>query len=215
MSPPSSSPPSLIEQNLYPHDTPWEYSLLDCENSRNDLTLGVDIGRDHDLTVFWLLENVEGTFFTRKLLCLKNTPFAQQEALLYELLALPNLRRTCIDQTGLGRQFAERAIQRFGAGRIEGITFTNALKETLAYTVKNTLEANKLRLPHEKHVHSDLRAIKRETTAAGNLRFAADRGKNGHADRFWALALALHAADNTAPSPYYQSLTRKHKPLIA
>ena len=30
-------------------------------------------------------------------------------------------------------------------------------------------------------------------TAAGNIRFTADRGENGHSDRFWAGALALHA----------------------
>ena len=32
-----------------------------------------------------------------------------------------------------------------------------------------------------------------KTTASGNIRFAGERGKNGHCDRFWALALALHA----------------------
>ncbi|MGF0039073.1 hypothetical protein ACQRE0_22235, partial [Victivallis vadensis] len=26
-----------------------------------------------------------------------------------------------------------------------------------------------------------------------NIRFAADRGENGHSDRFWAGALAIHA----------------------
>jgi len=35
--------------------------------------------------------------------------------------------------------------------------------------------------------------VKKETTAAGNIRFTADRSKSGHSDRFWALALALHA----------------------
>jgi phage FluMu gp28-like protein len=40
---------------------------------------------------------------------------------------------------------------------------------------------------------SDIRAIRKEVTASGNVRFAADRGTNGHADRFWGLALALHA----------------------
>jgi len=29
-----------------------------------------------------------------------------------------------------------------------------------------------------------------------DIRFDADRSDNGHADRFWALALALHAAGN-------------------
>ena len=37
--------------------------------------------------------------------------------------------------------------------------------------------------------------------AAGNIRFSADRGENGHSDRFWALALALHAAGDAASGP--------------
>ena len=51
-----------------------------------------------------------------------------------------------------------------------------------------------LRIPDDKLVRSDLRAIKKGTTSAGHVRFTADRGKNGHSDRFWALALALHAS---------------------
>jgi phage FluMu gp28-like protein len=51
-----------------------------------------------------------------------------------------------------------------------------------------------MRIPSDEHITADLRSIKKENTAAGNIRFAADRGKNGHADRFWALALAIHAA---------------------
>jgi len=51
-----------------------------------------------------------------------------------------------------------------------------------------------VRIPNRDKIRSDLRAIKKETTASGNIRFTADRGANGHSDRFWALALALHAA---------------------
>ena len=34
------------------------------------------------------------------------------------------------------------------------------------------------------------------TTVAGNPRFDADRTEAGHADEFWAHALALHAAED-------------------
>jgi phage FluMu gp28-like protein len=36
--------------------------------------------------------------------------------------------------------------------------------------------------------------MRKEATASGNIRFTGERTKNGHADRFWGLALALHAA---------------------
>jgi len=45
-------------------------------------------------------------------------------------------------------------------------------------------------------------------TAAKNVRLDADRDDRGHAARFWALALATHAADNfRAPLP--ASIARK------
>jgi phage FluMu gp28-like protein len=39
---------------------------------------------------------------------------------------------------------------------------------------------------------------KSATTSAGNIRFVAESTPDGHADRFWALALAIHAASDPA-----------------
>jgi phage FluMu gp28-like protein len=170
----------------------WEGKpLAEC----SDLYIGVDVGRDHDLTAIWVLERVNGIAFTRKLVELQNTTFEAQEHALYELLSLPNTRRCYIDQTGIGRQFAERAGKRFG-WRVEGITFTNSVKEGLAFPLRAAFEARSIRIPNRPQIRSDLRAVRKEPTAAGNIRITADRGKNGHADRFWALALALSAANS-------------------
>lgn len=204
-------PPSLIESSEYPPNSPWELSLSQATHTGNNFFLGIDIGRDHDLTVFWLLENINDILFTRQLLCLQNTPFSIQETILNDFLSIPTLLRTCIDQTGLGRQFTERAIHSFGSGRIEGISFTNTIKESLAYGLRSSLENHTLRIPQDKAIRSDLRAIKRLTTPSGNTRFAADRGKNGHADRFWALALAIHASKNPTPPPHYLSIPKNLK----
>ena len=57
----------------------------------------------------------------------------------------------------------------------------------------SAITAANIRIPSNAKLRSDLRAIKKETTAAGNIRFSADRGENGHSDRFWAGALAVHA----------------------
>jgi phage FluMu gp28-like protein len=172
-----------------------------------DLYLGVDIGRVHDLTVFWLLERGPGGLhLTRDVLTLENQPFARQEELLWERLALPGLRRACLDATGLGRQLAERALERFGARRVEPVTFTAPVKEDLAYGLRTLFEKRALRIPADKNIRADLRAIKKTATSAGNIRFAADRGPGGHADRFWALALAAFAARTpTGGSHRYES----------
>jgi len=180
----------LIAGCEYQPGQEWETDLKDAK----DLYLGVDIGRVHDLTVIWVLERVSGDFFTRRVICLENQTFDAQESVLYDLLVLPAVRRCCIDQTGLGRQFAERAAQRFGRYKAEGIHFTSEVKEELAYTTRTAFETKTVRIPADKFIRADLRSMRKEATASGNIRFTGERTTNGHADRFWALALALHAA---------------------
>lgn len=159
-----------------------------------DLFLGVDVGREHDLTVLWLDAMVGNVLTPVAVIEMSKVEFDRQEAELYPLLGLPRLRRGCFDFTGIGRQLGERAQKRFGTYKVELITFTAGVKEELAYPVRASLEDRTSLLPSDKFVTADLRAIKKETTASGNIRFTADRGKNGHSDRFWARALAEHAA---------------------
>ncbi len=157
------------------------------------LYIGVDVGRNHDLTVIWVNSFEGERHLCRRLICLKNMKFTDQEAVLYPFLSLPNMRRCCIDASGLGMQLAERAAEKFGAYRVESVKFTGPVKEALAYPFRAAFEDLNIRIPSDPKLRADLRAIKKETTAAGNIRFCADRGENGHSDRFWAGALAIHA----------------------
>ncbi|MDR2806807.1 MAG: terminase family protein, partial [Puniceicoccales bacterium] len=147
----------------------------DCDlgkiGASNDLFLGVDIGRINDLTVFWLLAAVENKLITKTVTVLKNKTFSEQEAILYPLLAAPTLRRACIDQSGMGWQFTERAAERFGKYKVEGITFTNGIKEQLAYALRTAFENKTLKIPADENIRTDLRTIKKENTFTGNLRF--------------------------------------------
>ena len=60
-----------------------------------------------------------------------------------------------------------------------------------------------MRIPEDGQIRADLRKVQKVTTAAGNIRFVAESTPDGHADRFWALALALHAGANpSAPIDY-------------
>ena len=80
-----------------------------------------------------------------------------------------------------------------GKYKVEAVTFTGSSKEEMAYPLRAAFEDKNIRIPEDKNIRADLRSIKKETTASGNIRFTADRGKNGHADRFWAVALAVEA----------------------
>lgn len=191
-------PYDLIASCEYRENETWRLPL---ETLKNPLYIGVDVGRNHDLTVIAVMEYAGGRYLTRDLIELKAMPFSQQEDILYPLLALPNTRRCCIDASGLGMQFAERAADKFGKYRVESVKFTAPVKEELAYPLKTAFEDGNIRIPYDRKLRADLRAIRKETTAAGNIRFAADRGVNGHSDRFWALALAVHAGgENLGPS---------------
>ena len=189
------------------------------------LYAGVDVGREHDLTVIWVNSFEGERHLCRRLICLKGMKFSAQEEILYRVLALPNLRRCCIDASGLGMQLAERAAERFGTYRVEGVKFSGPVKEDLAYPFRAAFEDLNLRIPEDPKLRADLRAIKKETTASGNIRFAADRGENGHSDRFWAGALAIHAkgkfddgpcrmeaAGNTVDDPEGTAYSRSRRP---
>jgi len=168
----------------------WQTDLADA---KDPLYVGVDVGRMRDLTVIWVAEKRGDVNWTRRVITLDRKTFAEQEDVLYGLLRLPQVKRCCIDQTGIGRQFAERAAHLFG-NKVEGINFTSASKEELAYPVRAAFQDRTVRIPNDNLIRADLRGIRKIQTAGDNVRFAGERTKNGHCDRFWALALSLHAA---------------------
>ncbi len=111
---------------------------------------------------------------------------------------LERCRRSCLDATGLGIGWNDDAQRKYGKYKVEGVTFTPAVKEALAYPVRSRMEERRLRIPFRKEIRSDLRSVTKQVSAAGNIRFTAERTADGHADRFWALALAIEAAGGVA-----------------
>jgi len=124
---------------------------------------------------------------------LRGRSYAEQEAELGRLLALPAVRRCCIDATGIGNQLAERMRERFGSYKVEPVVFTAQVKEDLAVPMRMAHEDRRLRYEPDDLLRADLRGIRKETTSAGNVRYVGESG-DSHCDRFWAKALALHAA---------------------
>lgn len=172
-----------------------EAATMECARellAGKELYLGVDIGRKRDLTAAWLFEKLGDVFWSRTLLVLQRQTFDTQEKAISDLMDL-GVRRCCVDASGLGMMLAERLAQKYGA-RTEPVQFTGQVKEALAPRVKQLFEDRLVRIPDNRDVRADLNAVKRFVTPAGNIRFDADRTDKGHADRFWALALAVEAA---------------------
>ena len=179
--------------------------LVECEHPQATVSLpadwqpspnrecyfGYDVGRVHDLSVVAVVEKVGDVFWTRALIEMPQTKFSAQEKALSDLV--PFCLRGAVDATGLGKEMAERLAEKF-AGRVEPVTFTAAVKHEMAIRMKRHFEERTLRIPDNRPLRRDLNAVKRIVTSAGNIRFDAERTADGHADRFWALALALHAA---------------------
>lgn len=188
----------LIAGCEYPSGEVWEMEYSPNAGAwqfgGRRLFAGLDIGRKKDLTVLWVLELLGDTLYTRQIIELRNMSKPDQEKVLWPWLAM--MERSCFDYTGLGIGWGDDAQRKFGESRIELVTFSGRVKEALAYPVRGRMEDKKLRIPYRPEIRADLRAVTKETTAAGNVRFTAERSENGHADRFWALALAIEAAAN-------------------
>lgn len=211
---PADESSAFITSDLYDGVTynlseKWQKPLSEC----GDLYVGIDVGHKHDRTTMWVWEKVGGIFFQRDLKVFHNMRFSAQEAEIWPVLALPNMRRACIDRTGLGAQFAERAQERFGEYRIEGVYFTPAVKADMAYKLRAAFEDRNVRIADDPETRADFRSIKKEVTSSGAVRFDAERTEAlGHGDRFWGAALGHYAGAKPSAS-YFEPvrIDRTHR----
>jgi len=194
------APGDLWEMEYDPEVRGWKWS-------GGRLYAGLDIGRKKDLTVLWILEKLGDVLYTRKIIELSNMKKSDQEKVIWPWLKLVD--RVCFDYTGLGIGWGDDAQDAFGTRKVELVTFTPHVKEALAYPVRGRFEDRKLRLPYRPKIRADLRAVTKQTTAAGNIRFTAERTQDGHADRFWSLALAIEAASQPGVAYGYESVSKK------
>ncbi len=193
-------------------DPNWD----DLGRPNMEIYVGVDVGRKRDVTAIWLWHKQVGPpapqdtqrtatgaagdieLSTVGVLVMQDAPFAEQELQIGRILEHRSVRRCCIDSTGMGLHLAERLVERFGDHRVEPVVFTTGLKSQLAGGLRVLAERGRLRIPADEAIMNDWHSIERTVTAAGHLRFDADRSTGGHADRFWAAALGIHAAEAPA-----------------
>ncbi|MEW6250025.1 MAG: terminase large subunit domain-containing protein [Pseudomonadota bacterium] len=190
--------------------TAWlPYDLIDgCEDAAapGDYTggpvyVGMDFAARGDLTVIAVLERVGDVLWLRELIELRATSFAAQLAELDRVMRQYRVIRAALDQTGLGEMPVQEAQRRHGAYRVEGVLFSPARKLDMATALKEAMEDRRLRLPAgNAALRADLHSVQRVAGPTGAPRLVAERSEQGHADRFWALALAVSASLDAAPA---------------
>lgn len=165
--------------------------------------VGVDIAARNDLFVIWVMEAVGDVLWTREIVARRRISFQEQDQLLDDVFRRYRVVRCRIDQTGMGEKPVEDARRRHGQSRVEGVLFTAAAKLALATDLKEAMQDRKARIPAGDPVlRADLHAIKSQVGVTGIRRLIADTDTDGHADRFWAAALATSAG--TVPAQPYE-----------
>jgi phage FluMu gp28-like protein len=167
-----------------------------------EIYAGMDIGRKKDLSVIWVDADIDSVLSTVAVIELKAQPYWIQQMVLYSILELPGCRRACIDETGIGSQLAERAIELYGQAKVEGIAFTAGNKEAIAVGLKENFDDRGSKIPADSVIRSSLHSVKKYPTTTKHFRFDAERtDETGHADHFWAKGLAVHARGGRAGGP--------------
>ncbi len=181
-----------------------------AKSAAEPIVLGIDFGRKQDLTVCWADALVGGMFaMTREVLTLKKMPTPEQVEILRP--RLQRATRACLDYTGPGVGLGDYLVKEFGEwkpdahkfGKIELVTFTNAIKVELFSKLRMAFEKRSVGIPVSRDIREDLHSVARVATAAGGVTYRAPHSADGHADRATAKALAERARSwRTGPFQY-------------
>lgn len=160
------------------------------------LVAGFDVGRVRDFSELAVFEEVDDRMVCRLLRRFERTPFAEQEDALRHLLTTLPVVRLSIDRSGLGMHLSENLSRDFP--QVRGEAFTQPAKERWAIDFKLRLQKRTVCLPKDRGLVTQIHSIHRRVLPSGKISFDAQRDAHGHADRFWAIALACQLDRPTA-----------------
>ena len=157
--------------------------------------IGVDVARRRDLWVATVIEEAGDLFWIREIVTLRDAPFSEQRQNVRRLVARYRPARILVDQTGMGEAVVEQYQDDHGRLRVEGVLMTGPRRLDVATALREAFEDRRMRIPSDDALRADLNAVRAEPGPTGAPRLIAERsGTDGHADRFWAMALAIFGA---------------------
>ena len=169
-------------------------AAIQADRIERVLAGGMDIGRKRDLTeIVFVGKSTSNSLPYRLGISLSGVEFDDQKAVAAKALRVLPVTQLLIDQNGIGMQLAENLHKEFG-DKAQGVDFTNPNKELWAVELKLRMQRAQVPIPLDRELSYQIHSIKKKVTAAKNAVFDAERNEHGHADKFWALALAVWAA---------------------
>jgi len=125
----------------------------------------------------------------------KGMEFEAQEKLAVNTFRDRGWVRMSIDAQGIGAGPAERIRKELTAARVEEVKSSSQTQVDDMSDLKAAMLGGQFAIdPEDRDLWLDLYAIKQRFGAGGRVRFEAGADERGHADRAWALALAVRAA---------------------
>lgn len=164
---------------------------------------GVDVGRTNDRFVIancGTEYQVGDSADKYKLLHVdsyKKLSFDSMRDMIDDVFKRYTVQRMQIDKTGIGMDLAESVEKKHS--NAQGVWFTQKSKARLALNMLKLAEEKRLILPNDPAVLAQLHAVKKLSTPKG-IKYDAARDDSGHADTFWAVALALDELGENAAS---------------
>lgn len=204
---------SAAERSLIPIDEQvWSpASLTRMYRSEGQLYVGNDIGRTRDLSVVCVVEKIGQTRRVIGMLRMSGMRLPAQVEQVSMVCRMPKFIGFEGDMTGLGLGVIEWLQEEFGMDRIRGVNFSSTepitdriradgrkgetarVTEIMATDLLEAFEDRCWEIPVDQDLREDLRKPEKITSPGGKVSIAAVRDEAGHADHFWALALAERA----------------------
>ena len=158
--------------------------------------VGYDVARRAHLAVIAVLEQVGDVLWLRELVVMQDTPYSEQRARLGRLLDDYRVVRVAVDATGMGDVQAETLQETYGRSRIEPVVLSTGTRLDVATALRTVFEDARIRVGRDRATRDDVRSMRRAAGVTGAPRlYSEDSETDGHADRFWALALAAASAE--------------------
>ena len=158
------------------------------------LSGGMDVGRRRNLSEIIIVGKGSSSQRPYRLgISLQKTEFDDQESVVVKLLTKLPITTFMIDETGLGMQLAENMVRRFPTKAVAA-PFTVANKELWSIGIKLAMQRGRAPIPMDRDLAYQIHSMKKKITAAKNIVFDTEGNEKHHADKYWALALALIAA---------------------
>lgn len=157
-------------------------------SSKEVLFMGYDIGRVKDSSALAGLVIKDTNYQLAIMETLRKAKFDEQKSFLKTYMNRYELGQIKIDKTGIGMNISENITDAYRR-RASGVYFTAGIKEHMSLNLKKLFEDKRITIPNDPLLIADIHAIKRKAGAKSFL-YDSDRNAHGHADRYWALALA-------------------------